>query len=94
MIRPTEIEARDNYSIWLRYSDQSEGIVDLSDLIEKGVFRKLKDRDIFKAVYISDSGSIAWEDEIELCPDSLYMKITGKKAEEVLPGLESLSADA
>jgi len=94
MIRPVKIEPKDNYKIWLCYSDQTEGIVDLSYLVDHGVFKSLKDKDFFETVRITDAGSIAWGDDIELCPDSLYLKITGKNKEDFLPGLKSLPADA
>ena len=94
MIRPIEVQARGQYTIWLRYSDQSEGTVDLSYLIDRGVFKTLKKRDVFESVFITESGSVAWGDDIELCPDALYMKITGKKLEDVLPGLKTSASNA
>ncbi len=94
MIRPIEVQARGQYTIWLRYSDQSEGTVDLSYLIDRGVFKSLKKRDVFESVFITESGSVAWGDDIELCPDALYMKITGKKLEDVLPGLKTSASNA
>jgi len=94
MIRPIKVEPLDNYKIRVCFTDQSEGVVDLSHLIDRGVFKALKDRDFFKSVRITDAGSVAWGDDIELCPDALYLKITGKKSEDVLPGLKSLPANA
>ena len=94
MIRPIKVEPRDNYKIWLCYNDQGEGIVDLAHLIDRGVFKALKNRDFFKSVRITNAGSVAWGDVIELCPDALYLKITDKKRKEVLPGLKSLPTDA
>ena len=34
MIRPIEVEAREGFRIWLRYSDVASGEVDLSHLAE------------------------------------------------------------
>ena len=39
MIRPTEVESREDYRIWLRYSDGAAGEIDLSHLAGRGVFR-------------------------------------------------------
>lgn len=78
LIRPLEVKALNNYKIWLRYSDGATGEVDLSDLVEKGVFRLWEKRDFFEQVQLTESGSISWGDEIELCPDSLYLKLTEK----------------
>jgi len=94
MIRPIKVKPQDNYKIWVCFNDQSEGVADLSHLINRGVFRALKNREFFKSVRITEAGSVAWGDDIELCPDALYLKITGNKREDVLPGLKSLPADA
>ncbi len=85
MIRPTEVQAREGYRIWLRYSDGAMGELDLSRLAGRGVFQAWKDRGFFETVHVSESGSIAWSDDIELCPDALYMRLTGKPIEEVMP---------
>ena len=38
MLRPTAVEPRSGYRIWLRYSDGTAGEVDLSALAGQGVF--------------------------------------------------------
>lgn len=87
LLRPVAVAPREGYRIWLRYADGVEGEVDLSGLAGKGVFVVWNDRRFFERVYISEWRSIAWSDEIELCPDALYMEITGKTPEEIMPGL-------
>ena len=77
MIRPIEIEAREGYRIWLRYSDGTTGEVDLSNIAGRGVFEKWNEPGYFEKVYIAPHRAIAWDDDLELCPDSLYMEITG-----------------
>ena len=77
MLKPVAVEARDGLSIWIRYEDGVEGEIDLSDIAGKGVFEAWDDRAYFEGVYISDHRSIAWDDVLELCPDSLYMELTG-----------------
>lgn len=94
MIRPTEAQARDGYRIWLRYSDGTAGEVDLSHLAGRGVFSVWSDRAFFERVCISESGAIAWSDEIDLCPDALYMQLTGKSVEDLMPAVRTLSANA
>ena len=79
-IRPTAVEAREGYRIWLRYSDGSDGEVDLSHLAGGGVFEAWNDRACFEAVRITEYDAIAWGEELELCPDALYMQLTGKGA--------------
>ena len=94
MIHPMEVEAREGYRIWLRYSDGVEGEIDLSDLAGKGVFAAWNEPGRFEDVHIDDSGAVAWSDEIDLCPQSLYMDLTGKSVEEVMPGLLPRMRDA
>lgn len=87
---PIEVKPLENYRIWIRYSDGCEGIVDLSHLVGKGVFELWNDYREFQKVYIGPGGEIAWGDQIGLCPDALYLKITGKQAEDIFPRLREL----
>ena len=84
-IRPTAVEPRDGYRIWLSYSDGAAGEVDLSHLAGRGVFAAWNDRARFAAVHITDHDAIAWDNELELCPDALYMQLTGKSLADVMP---------
>ena len=83
MHKPVEVKAKQNYTIWVRYDDGSQGEVDLSHLVGKGVFSAWgKDVD-FNDVYIDkESGGIAWSEDLELCPDSIYYKINQLDPEE------------
>ena len=92
MPRPIEVKAGENYQIWIKYSDGIQGVVDLSDLVGKGVFAVWKDYREFQKVHIGPSGEIAWSEEIDLCPDAIYLKITGKKPEDLFPKLRELAA--
>ncbi len=83
MNRPTAVEPRENYRIWILYGDGSAGEVDLSHLAGRGVFALWNEPRQFEAVFITPDGGIAWGEEIELCPDALYMKLTGKTLEEL-----------
>ena len=94
MIRPTEVESREDYRIWLRYSDGAAGEIDLSHLAGRGVFRAWNDRACFEAVRIAPAGGITWAEDIELCPDALYMQLTGKSDAKVMPGARLLVENA
>ena len=78
MIRPTKVTPLTGYRINISFTDEVEGIIDLSDSVGKGVFTPLRDEAFFSTVYIGDYGQIAWSDEIEICPDAAYLEITGK----------------
>lgn len=77
-VRAVDVQPRAGYRIWPRYSDGAAGEVDLSHLAGKGVFRVWNDRNFFNGVHVSPHGSIAWDDDVELCPDALYRDLTGR----------------
>lgn len=90
MPTPVEVKALERYRIWVKYSDGIEGIVDLSDLAGKGVFTLWDDEQEFRKVYIGPGGEIAWGDRIDLCPDAIYLRLTGKQPEDIFPKLRQL----
>ncbi|HKO99747.1 MAG TPA: DUF2442 domain-containing protein [Pyrinomonadaceae bacterium] len=87
MVRPTLVRALQNYHLYLKFSDDTEGEVDLSDLAGRGVFEAWSKPGFFEKVYIGSHREIKWGNEIELCADSLYLKLTGKTPEELFPKL-------
>jgi hypothetical protein len=89
MLQPTAVKALPGHRIWVRYSDGNEGVVDLSHLAGRGVFAAWDRPGAFEAVTIGPGRAIRWGDEVELCPDSLYMRMTGKSAEELFPALRT-----
>ena len=88
-ITVAEVEPRDGYRIWLRYTNGASGEVDLSHLAGSGVFKAWYDRDFFERIYISESGAVSWEGDIDLDPYQLYMDITGKTLEGIFPRLRA-----
>ena len=94
MTRPIEVKPRNGFKLWLRFSDGAEGVVDLSRLAGRGVFRYWANADAFEAVRVADHGTVVWGDDVELCPDALYLKVTGKAVDEVMPGAAQLLRDA
>ena len=84
---PVEIKALPNYRLRLRYADGVTGEVDLSHLAGDGVFALWNEPGEFEKVHVGPLGNSAWTDEVDLCPDALYLEITGKSPEEVFPGL-------
>ena len=88
MVRPTAVRALSGHRIWLAYADGTEGEIDLSHLVGKGVFAAWRDDSFFASVRIDASGAIAWGEAIDLCPDALYLALTGKAPEDLFPGLK------
>lgn len=94
MIRATDIEPRDGFRIWLRCADGEPGELDLSHRAGRRVFKAWESRTLFESVHLSSMGAVAWSDEIERCPDALYMQLTGKTVESLMPGARTMVADA
>jgi hypothetical protein len=94
MHKITKIKVLEGYSLELTFDDGVSGTVNLSDLVGKGVFALWQDYDAFKKVCIGSSGELVWDEQVDLCPDSLYLKVTGKKPEDIFPALHSEPAHA
>jgi hypothetical protein len=77
MARIVDAEARPDYRLGLRFDDGTEGEVDLSSLVGKGVFAVWSDPAAFARVLADpESGTVAWPGGIDLCPDQLYHDVT------------------
>ena len=94
MIRAVQAVPLDGFRLWLKYADGIEGVVDLYDLAGRGVLEAWSARDVFEAVIVNESGAIIWPGEIDLCPHSLYLRLTARPAEEIFPGLQRAPIDA
>ncbi len=94
MPKPVEVQARPHYHLWLRYDDGVHGEVDLTDMAGRGVFKAWDDLAFFEAVRIAPHGALAWGRDIDLCPDSMYLRLTGKEPEDVFPALNKADVDA
>jgi hypothetical protein len=75
------------YRLELEFDDGVRGTVDLSEAVGKGVFALWCDPLVFEQVHIGSAGELVWGEQIDLCPDSLYLKVTGKKPEDIFPAL-------
>jgi hypothetical protein len=85
MRKVTGVRALDGFHLELGFDDGVRGIVDLSDLAGKGVFAFWADRRAFEDVRIGSSGEVVWGERIDLCPDSLYLRATGKNPQDIFP---------
>ena len=90
----TEAKPVDRFRVSLRFDDGASGIVDLGHLAGLGVFRAWQQEGVFEQLSISPVGALQWPGELDLCPDSLYLRMTGKSAAEVFPTLQHSLAHA
>jgi hypothetical protein len=94
MKRITKVSVLKDYRLELTFDDGTSGTADVSSLVGKGVFSLWKDYEEFQKVQIGSTGELIWGDQIDLCPDALYMHITGKRPEDVFPALKPEAACA
>lgn len=88
-VRPLE-----GYRLWLRFNDGVEGTADVSDFVGQGVFEIWNDPKRFEAVAIGEFDGLVWSDQVDLCPDMLYLRVTGKQPENLFPSLSKQEAHA
>ena len=92
--RISEVRVLEPFRLWLRFRDGVSGEVDLSDLAGRGVFKEWSNPDAFRRVRIADRGGLEWPEGVDLCPDALYLRLTGKSVEEALSSTRTELRDA
>jgi hypothetical protein len=85
LIHVTEVRPLGGYRLWLRFDDGAEGDLDLSEVISfDGVFSPLKDPAFFGSVRVHpDWGTLCWPGDLDLAPEPLYERATGRTPEYV-----------
>ncbi len=66
-----KVKVLEDYKLELTFDNNVKKIKDIKPLLEKGVFKKLKEKEKFNSVKIK-FGTVCWDDDIDLCPDTLY----------------------
>lgn len=80
--RVKEVVPNNDFLITLTFTNDEIGIFDVKPYLDIGIFKELKDWNLFKTVK-PFMGTIQWIHEQDLCPDTIYLeskKIGVKKA--------------
>ena len=80
-------KALPGYRLELRFDTGESGVVDLSEFVGRGVFAAWEQPGVFEQVAVTKEGAIQWPGELDMCPDALYMRMTGQRPEELFPSL-------
>ncbi len=80
-----------DFCLEVKFSDGVEGKVDLSEFAGKGVFDLWNDYSQFEKVSIGSGGELIWNDEVDVDGLGIYLRLTGKKPEDILPKLRELT---
>ena len=86
-----KVKPLEDFNLYVKYSDDVEGKVDLSEFAGKGVFALWNDYSQFEKVTIGSSGELVWNEDVDMDGLGIYLKLTGKKPEDVLPKLQQRS---
>ena len=69
-------EARKEFRLFIRFADGLSGEVDVSYLVDRGVFKAWKKPGFFQKVFVDpDMQTVCWPGGLDLAPDALYEKI-------------------
>ncbi|MGD9563577.1 MAG: DUF2442 domain-containing protein [Pyrinomonadaceae bacterium] len=66
-----KVEPQTDYSLILTFENGERKRFDMKPYLDNGVFRKLRDAELFRAVRISFN-TVAWDDDIDFDPEALY----------------------
>lgn len=77
MIKVIEALHINNYVLWLRFSDGTEGEVDLGAELYGEIFEPLKNIEDFKMFSVNPEwGTIAWPNGADFAPEFLYSAVS------------------
>lgn len=74
-IRVKDAIALEPYKVLITFTNGEKKVFDASPYLELGVLSALKDPAFFAKVRPC-MGTITWPDEIDLCPDTVYLEST------------------
>ena len=67
----TQVSARDDYMLELKFSTGETRLFDARPSLEKGVFTRLKDPAMFKQAYVAFD-TVCWPGNLDIAPETLY----------------------
>lgn len=73
MKKVVEAKANDDFSLELKFNDGSVKRFDVAPYLDYEVFKPLKNIDYFKRIKIA-FGTVQWQDEQDISPDTLYLE--------------------
>ena len=68
-----KVSPLDNYKIFLEFDNDECGILNMQPYLNFGVFRKIKDQNLFSQVRVSFD-TVEWGNGIDLDPQFVYEK--------------------
>ena len=80
MIKVVDARYLRGYVVWLRFSDGTEGEVDLSEELQGEVFEPLRDKRLFRSVAVHPEWhTIAWPNGADFAPEFLHAAVKARR---------------
>ena len=73
MIKVNAVKVLRNYRLELSFNNGETRVFDVGPYLDRGIFTELRDPDYFQSVRLA-FGSIAWPNEQDFGPESLYVE--------------------
>ena len=77
MLYVTDANYVQDYTLRITFSNQQQGLVDLSDTVKhdyRRIFQELADQNKFKKFRV-DADTVVWDNGLDLAPEYLYQKM-------------------
>jgi len=67
-----DVKPKDDFLLLLEFENGEKKEFDCKPLFNKNIFKPLKDKNMFNKAKIT-YGTVAWNDEIDIAPETLYV---------------------
>ena len=67
------VTPKDNHLLELKFNTGEMRLFDATPYLEKGVFKKLKNKTLFNQAYVAFD-TVCWPGNLDISPDTLYLK--------------------
>jgi hypothetical protein len=75
LVDVVEVRYVRDYTVWVKFDDETAGEVDLSSSLRGPVFEPLRNVEYFKQVRVdTEIGTIAWPNGADIAPETLYAR--------------------
>ena len=71
--RVSSVSPMEDYRLALTFTNGEKRVFDMKPLLSVNVFKPLQNRQLFNCVKAA-YGSVLWPNDIDYCPDTLYME--------------------
>ncbi|MBI3182405.1 MAG: DUF2442 domain-containing protein [Myxococcales bacterium] len=95
LVRIIEVDYRGGHRLLMRFDDGTQGEVDIAEAVPlDGVLAALRDPAVFRQARVDPEwGTVCWPDDLDLAPEPLFERITGRNPLEMDPRPASPSHD-